>query len=268
MDLAGILLALVGVLLLLIVVADFLLVTISAAFFEVPSHRIASSMWRLVSWALPDRRWVRVCIGPVVMTSVASYWIIGTALAWTLIFQLQSRAIVRSADEAPAAWWMDMAYVGHLLSTLGGSLGKPGDVGWALAAVLVAVNGMVILTLSVSFVLNTTQAVSQGRAFLTTAELLDGRVADTPGTLADLATLIVRLNSVPMALYYSSPFETRRLPRGLVTLFRGAVERGDAQAIRAWRIALAELPRFYPPDGLDDHAYLDALERWSQQFEF
>ncbi|MFD2739994.1 hypothetical protein ACFSUD_10470 [Sulfitobacter aestuarii] len=268
MTLADAILGVMGVVLLVGIVADFLLTTIGASYHALLSHHVANYTWRIFTAILPDRPGARVYIGPIVMTGVAAFWIFGTSLAWAMVFQFDDRAIVRMETGAPASWWMDLAYIGHLLSTLGGSLGKPGDIGWSLAAVLVAVNGMVILTLSVSFVLNTTQTVAEARAFLATSEALEDRFTPHHGIAAQLANLVANLNAVPLALYYSSPNESRRVPGGLTALFEKTLKNGDAAAIRVLRRLLAGLPRFDPKESEDDAGYLKDLRRWSKAYEF
>jgi hypothetical protein len=260
--------AALGAVLLCLIVADFLLTTIGASYHAILSHRVARISWHVFRTCLPDWPSARVCIGPIVMTAVAAFWILSTSFAWAMIFQLEDSSIVRTDGASPAVWWMDFAYVGHLLSTLGGSLGKPGDIGWSLAAVMVAVNGMVILTLSVSFVLNTTQAVAEGRAFLATLEALDGKFAADTGIVAQLASLVSNLNSVPLALYYSAPRPSRRLPAGLTRLYEKALKEGDPAALHALRSLLQGLPRFEPEDPEDQEKYLQDLQRWANRYEF
>lgn len=80
---------------------------------------------------------------------------------------------------------------------------------------LVGVNGMIVLTLSVSFVLNTTQTVAAGRAFLAHAAAVEALDGEPNGDLKPLADLVSQLNSVPHALYYSAPDPALRLPQGL-----------------------------------------------------
>lgn len=258
--------ALAGAAGLLIIFLDFISTTIGASSFSIFSHRIAAAAFRLLRRILPDRNVTRWMIGPLILSAVAAWWILGVSVSWTLIFQGSAVSVVSSAGGQAGGWWMDYGYVGQVLSTLGGSLGKPGGELWAVVAVAVAVNGMVILTLSVSFVLNNTQAVSAGRAFLASAEVYKARGEPFhPALLSDLAGLVSNLNSVPFALYYSSHLEDRRLPDGLIRLAEAA---GEGPHTRTLQTILRDLPYFHHGAEADADTYLHHLRRWAERFDF
>lgn len=259
-----------GAALLVVVVADFLFTTIGATYSTQPSHIVARATWRALTAALPDRGWVHAGLGPLVMCAVAAYWVLGTSVAWTMVLQFDARAAVIADGGAPAGWWLDFAFAGHMLSTLGGALAQPGTTGWSVAAVFIAVNGMVILTLAVSFVLSTTQTVTEGRAFLARAEAT-ATVQEAPhrALLGDLTTLVAKLNSAAFALYYSTAAPRRRLPARLPEIFRTARGTEDAAAVRALMIVLEDLPGFRPPERPDDpEAFQAALDRWADRYRF
>jgi hypothetical protein len=131
-----------------------------------------------------------------------------------------------------------------------------------------AVNGMVILTLSVSFVLMTTQTVAQGRAALAQCDLYAAGGTGRDSLLAALASLASHLNAVPLALYYSAPRPDRRLPERLVRLVEEAVAENDPAFLRQLRIPLSDLPFFSPAPDLTDEAFVHALRQWSRGFIF
>ena len=78
---------------------------------------------------------------------------------------------------------------------------------------------MVVLTLSVSFVLSTTQTVARGRALLTKVDVVSHQVdRDDRMLLFEVADLVAMLNAAPFALHYSAADAERRLPSGLTKL--------------------------------------------------
>lgn len=174
--------------------------------------------------------------------------------------------MVLSGSQQSGGWLTDLAYVGQSLATLGGGRTQPGTTAWELVTVLVGVNGMIVLTLSVSFVLNTTQTVASGRAFLAhiaAVQALGGRPGED---LKPVADLVSQLNSVPHALYYSAPDPCLRLPQGLER-FAGwwAEHRGDLTGLR---VILRGLPNLEVPENASDEEFLAALSSWSENFVF
>ncbi|UWQ60975.1 hypothetical protein K3722_21280 (plasmid) [Leisingera caerulea] len=259
-------LAILGICTLLVVITDFLLTTVAITDRKLPSRWISRGSWQALRRLLPHTSGGRTVIGPLVMSSIGAFWIVSTALSWLLIFQASQYAVVYSDTGQPAGWLMDLGYVGEALSTLGGGNSQPGSAGWELTTVLVGVNGMIVLTLSVSFVLNTTQTVAAGRAFLAHSAASRDLAGEPASDLKPLADLVASLNSVPHALYYSSPDPALRLPEGLEQFAVNWLEhRGD---LRGLRTILNGLPNFEVPDEADDQEFLTRLRDWSAGFTF
>ncbi|UWQ64804.1 hypothetical protein K3723_19185 (plasmid) [Leisingera caerulea] len=259
-------LAFLGICTLLVVITDFLLTTVAITDRKLPSRWISRGSWQALRRFLPHTAGGRTVIGPLVMSSIGAFWIVSTALSWLLIFQASQYAVVYSDTGQPAGWLMDLGYVGEALSTLGGGNSQPGSAGWELETVLVGVNGMIVLTLSVSFVLNTTQTVAAGRAFLAHSAASRDLAGEPASDLKPLAGLVASLNSVPHALYYSSPDPALRLPEGLEQFAVNWLEhRGD---LRGLRTILNGLPNFEVPDEADDREFLTRLRNWSAGFTF
>ncbi|MFW8594665.1 hypothetical protein [Cribrihabitans neustonicus] len=256
--------ALAGLAVLLFAAADFLLTTTGITDRKLPSRWVAAVVWKGLARILPSAGWSRTAIGPLVMTSIAVFWIVMVALGWLLVFQAATEAVVLTEGKQPAGPALDLAYVGKALSTLGGGIVQPGGPLWALISVVVGVNGMVVLTLSVSFVLNTTQSVTLGRAFLAAAEAQAELGQDRSGMLDTLAKLTANLHSQPHALYFSTADAQRRLPEGLLRFARAwHAEKGNLTGLR---VILSGLPNFDAGDCRSDDDYLDALAVWSQGY--
>lgn len=265
-----ILIGLMGAMLLIFVLLDFLYTAIGAAPVAPLSQNVARVIWRLFTRLMPAGNARHRLSGPVVMAGIAFTWITLVSLGWTMIFQISDTAVVISETEAPAGFARDFAFVGHLLSTLGGGPLETESPVWLILSVLAGVTGMVILTLSVSFVLSTTTTVAQGRGLLTKASMCEaGSDEMTNVTLPALADLVANLNAMQFALYYSAEDPARRLPARLVDLARRVAP--YPEQIRRLRIALAPLPGFHAPEGktldaLSDDAFIARLDAWAQRY--
>ena len=258
--------AVLGICLLAAVCFDFLLTTVAITDKKLPSRRVSRGTWRLLKHVLPKTPGGRTLIGPLVMASIGAFWILTTAVAWLLIFQASEASVVLSSSQQPAGWLTDLGYVGEALSTLGGGKTEPGSTVWELVTVLVGVNGMIVLTLSVSFVLNTTQTVAAGRAFLAHTAAVQALGGQPGEDLKPLADLVSDLNSVPHALYYSASDPSLRLPQGLERFAAWwAEQRGNLTGLR---VILKDLPNFEPSEDASDAAFLAELRDWSQNFVF
>ncbi|WP_158214584.1 hypothetical protein [Phaeobacter sp. 22II1-1F12B] len=241
---------LIGVVLTVYVCADFLFTTIGGTPSRFLSFRIARWVFAVFR-RLPDRRFRHIAVGPVVMSAVALWWVAGIGMGWGMIFNGFDRAVIMSKSGADAGLVGAISHAGHLLSTVGGGKTEPSNLGYALLGVVCAVNGMVVLTLSVSFVLSTTQTVSNGRGLLLLQRVMAPGVAGyRSSVLPQLATLVAQLNTAPFALFYSHPDPEMRLPRMLVETFCS----DDAA-----RVLLSSLPQEPEPT-------IEGLSCWAQAY--
>lgn len=235
------------------VFVDFIFTTIGTNVYFFASHRLARGVFALHRW-LPDVRWKYHVVGPLCMTVVALWWIVGLAAGWTLVLDGMVPGILLSASDAPAGVVGALSHAGHMLSTVGGGITTAGAMPSALVGVCAAVTGMVVLTLSVSFILSTTQTVLAGRSLLMLTHAIPPEDDAFRGTiLPDVASLVSNINSAPFALFYSHPEPEMRLPGALAELYRKT--EGDTRAAMdriLTRIALVE--RLNGPGDLDDWA--------------
>ncbi|WP_136637395.1 hypothetical protein [Pseudooceanicola onchidii] len=243
-------LLLIGVGLTVYVCADFLFTTIGGTPSRFLSLRIAKWVFAMFR-SLPDGRLRHVAVGPVVMSAVALWWVAGIGVGWGIIFDGFDRAVLMSKSGVDAGLLGAISHAGHLLSTVGGGKTEPSSLGYALLGVVCAVNGMVVLTLSVSFVLSTTQTVSNGRGLLLLRRVMGPDNSDYRSTvLPQLATLVAQLNTAPFALFYSHPDPEMRLPRMLVEAFSS-----DDAAL----VLLSSLPQEPEPT-------TEGLRGWAQAY--
>lgn len=254
------LISLVGLCIIGLVMVDIMATTVAASAFSPVSRHIAWLAFKVLSF-MPDSFLKYRLAGVTVMTAIASFWIFGIALGWTTVFYGYEGSVVETGAGGSAEFFEIGAFIGHLLSTLGGGLTKPGSVLWSLLSVLVGVNGMIVLTLSVSFVLSTTQTVALGQAFLAKLDIVDTSNPQSRQTvLFDLADLVAGLNAAPFALFYSSQTRSKRLPSGMGKLPGLWRELDDTRLRRI----VSDLP-WIELDENDD--LKEALVRWSDKYD-
>ena len=245
-----------GILVIAAVSIDFLLTTIGAATWRLISHRIATGAFaalRAVKWN--DAAAWHGAAGPVVMVAVASFWVVGLSVGWTLAYTAAPDALVDPNTGAPVGTLERYAHVGHLLSTLGSGAVQPDTTALYVAGMIAGVSGMVVLTLSVSFILSTSAAVASGRAFVALLDVYDPASEEgQDALLASLAVLVAQLAASPFALHYSSAMPGRRLPRRLAQL----PERAGAARWR-YEVLLADLPHL--------RREVDRLPEWAERFD-
>lgn len=256
-----------GVLLLGLVAFDFVYTTISANQTGPLARRSAAALWWFFSMTARHigHRFMLRFAGPFVMIGVAVMWIALTSIGWLLIFRSDPGALVMKTSGAPAGWPDAYAFVGSSLSTVGSSNARAASALWDNMAMIAAVNGMVMLTLSATFVLNVTQTVATGRGF---AALIGARdpanSANDDLLLPALSDICVRLNASPLALYYSSMREEHSLPLSLKWLAERAMT--DPERIRQYCHLLRELPYLETDPGADTEQFLKAMEEWAARF--
>ncbi|WP_281968740.1 hypothetical protein [Roseovarius nanhaiticus] len=211
----SLIIGLLGVVCLIVTMTDFLITTVGTNDSSPIAIRIAKVSFRLFR-QLPEADIKHKVIGPLVVASVATWWILSVNLAWAMIFYGISGSVVEQGSGRAADPVGFVSHVGHLLSTVGGGATSPANSNVALLGVVVGVNGMIVLTLAVSFVMTTTQTVVHGRKLL--LYLGADRDNDMP-LLKDMAGLIAELNAAPFALFFSHEDPEMRVPEKLTEIF-------------------------------------------------
>lgn len=256
------LLGLLGAAIVLVTFWDIMMSALGAGTAGPLAPRMARAMFAAMRPFAHHRFAHRIC-GPLSISSVGAMWIALLLLGWSLVFASAPGAVVETADKTATGPLGRIAFVGHLLGTLGGGLNEPGGQGWGLVSALAGVCGMIVLTLSVSFVYSTTQAVASSRAVMALAEV------HPPGSehfsqvfLPQLGTMVAQFKSIPFALHFSTERERRRVPRGLWRLRHDARLTSDQR--ESLDILLHELPGLEsaPEEGFDE-----ALRTWARQYD-
>lgn len=244
-----------GVVSLIVVMTDFLITTVGTNDTSPIAIRVARMAFRLFR-RLPDTEIKHKFIGPLVVASVAAWWILGVNLSWAMIFYGISGSVVEQGTGMQASPVGVVSHVGHLLSTVGGGTTSPANSSISLLGVIVGVNGMIVLTLAVSFVMTTTQTVVHGRKLLL---YLNAGQDDNLPVLKDLAGLVAELNAAPFALFFSHQEPEMRVPERLTEI----LDRRLGEAAADWAALARALPYFTHCSGTD---FRSRLQTWLSEF--
>ncbi|WP_055661804.1 hypothetical protein [Jannaschia seosinensis] len=195
--------------------------------------------------------------GVVVMTALATAWIMGFWTGWTLILaSADSVDLTRTGQEIEPLHVP--GHVGHLLSTLGGATTQPTGVGWNLVNAVIGLNGMLALTLSVSFLFNTRTTLQSAQAF---AALSSTGTAEPDALQGRLADVVAGLHMSPFALWYGHHRTDRQVPLALLNHARKACAAGGALRVRTEAL-MRDLPHWSDYD--DGGDFLEVMARWTE----
>lgn len=139
---------------------------------------VAEVIWRL---ALRFRRILSV-VGIVVVLTTLAIWLTGMWLGWTLIFSSSAGSVVDSSG-IPADFAGKAYYAGYVIFTLGNGDYQPEGV-WELVTVLANGSGLMIVTLSITYLVPLLSAVVKMRALAGRISLL----GESPPDIAERLT--------------------------------------------------------------------------------
>lgn len=122
-------------------------------------------LWRaLRSLARGPRSRPLVDAGPLIVFAMLAVWLGGLWLGWTLVFAADPAAIVTDGTDDPVGFVARAYFAGFATYTLGVGDVVPGTGPWQLAAVAATISGFALLTMTVSYLIPVTQAVTARRA--------------------------------------------------------------------------------------------------------
>jgi hypothetical protein len=280
----GIFVFLLGALLVALVLYDFLRTAISFGGLGFISNRVAYGLWPVArrTALFAEHRLgvsVRGAIGPLILSAIAFSWIFVHLVGYTLMYAA-GPSLEQSDTGGPATLMQTISFAGSALSTLGASVVQPTNGWWDALSMVAAVNGMIVLTLSVSFVLGIQQVTTAARGLATRYSALMSRDADRTGagTLdraaslgPDLCQVAVQLTMTPLPGVFVPNDRTMNFPRLILQLCdlvedQGIAAREDPMAdadIAELRWGLGLLGRHYRTE--DDRSDVDAARRWARR---
>ena len=257
---------LTGLLVLAVTASDFIYTTISAHGVGPLTRLTARTAFRSWNALTPGKpgELTQLLTGPLCMCAIAGTWMIGTVLGWYLVFQFQNEALL--VEGRDATWVQALSFIGNSISTAGSSNVNAGGPWWDVMGAVAAVSGMIVLTLSVSFVLNVMTTVASGRAFATLVHSADaGDRANVQLFLPPLSLLTSSLKAAPVALCYTAGQPDQRMTDALAHFVRDIDH--DESVLRHYRPALSGLP--HADVRLDDDyaTVLRKLQDWAQTYK-
>ena len=255
------LLAIVGVGLVSVVMIDFLLTAISIRRQGPLTRRASKVVADILDRGAIDSPANRYR-GPILLSILAVLWIFGLWIGWTLVV-LGGAQHLHGPNDADAGFWDVVGFVGSTLSTMGLGVVTPQTPAWHLIAVLISITGMVVLTLTVSYVFNVTNVATASRAYARRLDQLRLKIAEeepqaiqasivsAADSLLDQGTMLIDQRiSFPLAAHYD--------PEGS--------ERDVRRAAQAF-IKLPELPDAGPQDRIKRSMIRDILQKVQESAE-
>lgn len=168
------LLAVPGVILLVIVMVDVAWTTLTTQG-SGPITRLITSAVDLASakaHAVFGSRAVLVTAGPVAVVAVGSVWVLSLLAGWLLIFSAFPSGVIEAQSGQTASLAERVYFVGFTLSTLGMGDFKPGGDIPRLLTALAAFNGLVLVTLIITYAVPLVQGAITRRTLAFSISLL------------------------------------------------------------------------------------------------
>ena len=230
----------------LFVLLDFLLTTISLRRQGPLTEIVSTLLGRVIRRLAPAARDYG---GPITLSALAAAWITGQWIGWTLVFFGARRHLI-GPDQAPEiGLWDTLGFAGSTLSTLGIGVVTPLAPWVHVLVVLASICGMLVLTLSVTYVINVSEVATSSRSaalqlrditkVLEATEGKDARADDLVGRAADLRAslhhLADRRDSFPLAQLYEvegAPRDVARRAGELLAHVKAALRTAPAPSDR------------------------------------
>lgn len=228
-------LALAGALVLLVTTFDALVTTLGASSGAGPlTSWLVNTTWRALRPLTRSRDAVRMAAGPIIVLVTVGAWILGLWAGWTLVFSAGAEAVVSSTTGEIAALGSRVYYAGYTLFTLGNGGYQPNGLAWELLTPVSALNGLFLVTLSITYLLPVVTAATERRQQaamiaalgLTPEEIVasgwDGSTLQLDQPLLMVAQSIqltaVRHQSYPVLHFFGARQATRDFPPRVVAL--------------------------------------------------
>lgn len=221
--------------------------------------RLTTWLWKGALRLLGRRRHRALSLmGPAILVATVAQWILLLWAGWVLLFAADPDSLQSSSSPGLPGWSGRIWYVGYTMFTVGNGDFVPAAGPWQVVSGLVALTGMSLVTLAVTYLLSVVSAVVAKRAFASQVSGL-GRSAEEfvlsgwnghdlhplDRQLTDLSSQLSRLTeqylSYPVLQYYhaaspeKSPVKAAAVLDDALLLMSGGVvaeQRPDPAALR------------------------------------
>lgn len=131
------------------------------------TSRLMSWTWRMLRVIGDQNPRLRSLTGPLIFVVSLLVWIVLLWGGWTLIFASTEDALIDTLSRGSISWIDRIYFTGYTIFTLGNGDFAPQNDVWQIATVLTTANGMLFITLTVTYILSVLDAVTQKRSFAT-----------------------------------------------------------------------------------------------------
>ncbi|MEX1161440.1 MAG: potassium channel family protein [Balneolaceae bacterium] len=154
-----------GIFLLVIAFTDLLQTTIQHTGAGFLSQRIGTTIWKIFLWLSGQKGKNRILgsAGLVIVCTLIIFWITCIWLGYALIFNFQADSVLHASSDVPTDFKEKIYYTGYTLSTLGNGDMKPSSFFWRILTVINSISGLLIITLSITYLLPLLSAVTNKR---------------------------------------------------------------------------------------------------------
>ncbi|CAN5574459.1 hypothetical protein BH23BAC1_BH23BAC1_11360 [soil metagenome] len=159
-------LGIAGIVILLINSIDFILTTLLVGRGGPFTSVISKKLWQFflfIHKKTKSHRFLSL-VGTLLILVNLSFWIISIWVGWFLIFNISPDSVLRSDTLLPADSWAKFYFIGFSIITLGVGDYQPGSDLWRVLTILVSLNGLIFLTLAITYLLSVVSAVVDKRA--------------------------------------------------------------------------------------------------------
>ena len=103
--------------------------------------------------------------GPLILLTAVALWIVSLWAGYVLLFSADASAVVTSQTGAPANVWGRVYFAGYTLFTLGIGNYVPQGSFWEVLTALASINGLFLVTLSITYLIPVLSAAVAKRQF-------------------------------------------------------------------------------------------------------
>ena len=227
----------VGVVLLLTTVLDLLWTTLWVGGGAGPlTTRLSSGTWRLFRRTTANDVTLSLA-GPVILALTLLTWLGLLWAGWTLLFVGGEPSLLDTRNYEPAVWPDHGYFVAYSMFTMGNGDFTPASSAWQVVTSLTTGSGMLLVTLSITYVLSVLRAVTEARSFASSVTGLGTSSEDhlgrgwnhDEGSFEDIEAQLFRISSrldsvteqhlsYPILHYYRSIRTRSATPRAVAIL--------------------------------------------------